>query len=174
MVEGLLLDRVDVGADRAAVDEASQLAAHVHPGAAAAPLTCPDDASLRAQEALDDPRLVADPLSLQLFPGGMARAAVGAGEGDGGPPARPGGEADQVAVRIEGEEGSGVFAEQEMLPERRSEAQSRPAEDRGDPGQRLQETATGDHGLIVLPGTSARNNGIARPFPRLLSPVQQE
>ena len=142
MVEGLLLDRIDVDGDRAAVDEAPELAAHVHPGAAAAPLAGLDDAPLGAQEALDEPRLVADPLPLQLFPGGMALAAVGAGEGDGGPPARPGGEADQVAVHVEGEEGSGALAEQEALPEGGGEAQSRPAEDRGHPGQRLDESAS--------------------------------
>ena len=69
MVEGFLLDRVDVDGDRAAVDEAPQLAADVHPGAAAAALAGLDDAALGAQEALDDPRLVADPFPLQLFPG---------------------------------------------------------------------------------------------------------
>ena len=116
MIQGLLLDRIDVDGDRTAVDETPELAAHVHPGAAAAAPAGFDDTPLGAEEALDEPRLVAGPFPLQLFPGGVTLAAVGAGEGDGGPPARLGRLADQVALHVEGEEGGAVLTEQKALP----------------------------------------------------------
>ena len=80
---------------------------------------------------------MADAFPFQDFRGGVARTAVGAGEGDGGPEARPRGETDQVGLRIEGEEATGVAARKQALPEGGGETQPRPAEDRGDPGQRL-------------------------------------
>ena len=166
MVQGFLLDRIDVHGDRAAVDEAPKLAAHVHPGAAAAAPAGFDDAPLGAQEALDEARLVADPFPLQFFPGGMALAAVGARKGDRGPVARPGGGTDQGGERVKGEEKSSLMACEKPLPQGGGEAQPSPAEDRDDPGQRLEEIPSGDHGR--LPGcvseethwTAAINRGI--------------
>ena len=137
VVEGLLLDRVDVNRDRMAIDEALQFAADVHPGAAAAALAGPQHTTLGAQKALDHPGLMADGFPFQDFQRGVACAAVGASLGDGGPEARPRGETDQIGLRIEGEEQPGIAARQQALPEGRGETEPRPAEDWGDPGQGL-------------------------------------
>jgi len=138
-----------------AVNEALQFAVYIHPGAAAAPAAHLDDAALGAQETFDDPCLVTFPLSRQIFLRVMALAAVGAGERHGGPITRPGGGTDQGGLRVEGEEEAAMIVRQQALPEGGGEAQPRPAEDRGDPGQCLYENASGDHGF--LPGCPYEN-----------------
>jgi len=150
VVEGLLLDRVDMDADRPAVDEALQFAADVHPGAAAAAFARLDDATLSAEKAFDDFGFMPLALPREKLRGDVARAAIIAGQRHGGPKTGPGGQAHQVGSGIEGEEKTGVAARKQALPEWRGEAQTCPAEDRGDPGQRSEKSPSGDHGRLLV------------------------
>ena len=62
---------------------------------------------------------------------------------------------DQDGLRVEGEEKAAMIVREQALPEGGGEAQSRPAEDRGDPGQSLQKVTSGEQGLF--PGGPSEN-----------------
>ena len=98
VVEGLLLDRVDVHRGRAAVDQAAQLAVDVRPGAALPALAGADVAALRAEQAANGCRGVRVGLG-----GGratrVARGAVGARERRGRPVAGLRGGVQEILAR---------------------------------------------------------------------------
>ena len=90
VVEGLLLDRIDMNRHGAAVDQAAQLTAYVDPNATGAALPILEGASARAQQTPDRLRVVRVARLLENVRRGVALQTIPARERCGRPETCPG------------------------------------------------------------------------------------